>query len=359
MKRRGTNIQRRRWGSASNTAQVGAARHALPARMLRGLYLALALTLACREPEADLTSDSFAASAALSAGSASAAATARQKRSGAAAASPVARELSWRFAKGPFGPTEVVISIPEGNPGQRYPVLIALHGRGESLKGSRRGARGWLDDYLLERALERVQRPPLLTRDFEGFVTEDRLRLLNEGLTEHPYAGLIVVCPFLPDVFKGESAFEQTEPLARFLVDVLLPRVYAKTPALGTPASTGIDGVSLGGRAAWFVGLNRPRAFASVAGLQAALDATELGRISEWAVQATTQNPELKLRLLTSDEDHFLGVNQQLSALLARRGVAHELTLVVGTHGYRFNRGPGALEMLLFHDRVLRGRRPL
>jgi enterochelin esterase-like enzyme len=252
-----------------------------------------------------------------------------------------------------------VISIPEGNPGQRYPVLIALHGRGESLKGSRRGARGWLDDYLLTRALERVQRPPLLASDFEGFVTEDRLRLLNAGLTEHPYAGLIVVCPFLPDVFKGERAFAQTEPLARFLVDVLLPRVYAKTPALGSPASTGIDGVSLGGRAAWFVGLNRPLAFASVAGLQAALDATELGRISEWAVQAKAQNPELVLRLLTSDDDHFLAVNQQLSAVLTRKGVAHELTRVVGTHSYRFNRGPGALEMLLFHDRVLRGRRPL
>jgi hypothetical protein len=271
----------------------------------------------------------------------------------------VGRELSWRFAKGPFGPTEVVISIPEGDPKQRYPVLIALHGRGESLKGSRRGARGWLDDYLLERALERVRRPPLVARDFEGFVTDDRLRLLNEGLTEHPYAGLIVVCPFLPDVFKGESAFEQTDPLARFLVDVLLPRVYAKTPALGTPASTGIDGVSLGGRAAWFVGLNRPLAFGSVAGLQAALDATELGRISEWAVQAKARNPELTLRLLTSDEDHFLAVNQQLSVLLTRKGVAHELTRVVGTHSYRFNRGAGGLEMLLFHDRVLRGLRPL
>jgi iron(III)-salmochelin esterase len=358
MKRRGMTIRRRSWASASNTVDVGAARHALRARWLLEQSLALTLALACRAPEADVTSHPFETSAALSVGAA-AAVTAGHERSGAAAPSPVARELSWRFAKGPFGPTRVVISIPAGDPSQRYPVLIALHGRGESLKGSRRGARGWLDDYLLERALGRVQRPPLVAGDFEGFVTEDRLRLLNEGLTEHPYAGLIVVCPFLPDVFKGESAFEQTEPLARFLVDVLLPRVYDKTPALGTPASTGIDGVSLGGRAAWFVGLNRPRAFASVAGLQAALDATELGRISDWAVSAKEQNPALMLRLLTSDEDHFLGVNQQLSALLTRKGVAHELTRVVGTHSYRFNRGPGALEMLLFHDRVLRGRRPL
>ena len=28
---------------------------------------------------------------------------------------------------------------------------------------------------------------------------------------------------------------------------------------------------------------------------------------------------------------------------------------VVNTHSYRFNRGPGAYEMLLYHDRALRG----
>jgi hypothetical protein len=35
------------------------------------------------------------------------------------------------------------------------------------------------------------------------------------------------------------------------------------------------------------------------------------------------------------------------------------LTRAVGTHSYRFNRGPGGLEMLLFHDRALRGLAPL
>jgi hypothetical protein len=28
---------------------------------------------------------------------------------------------------------------------------------------------------------------------------------------------------------------------------------------------------------------------------------------------------------------------------------------VPGPHDYEFNRGPGAYEMLMFHDRVLRG----
>jgi hypothetical protein len=269
---------------------------------------------------------------------------------------PARHELNWTFPDGPFGPTEVVISIPPvSDAGLRFPVLIALHGRGESVKGSRLGARGWLDDYQLERAMSRLEKPPLEIRDFERFVTGERLRRLNAALLEHPYSGLIVVCPFLPDVLKGASAFGEAEPLARFIVEVLLPRVYAETPALATPASTGIDGVSLGGRASLLVGLARPAAFGSVGALQAAVDAREIGRFSDMAARAIRENPRLVLRLLTSDKDHFLRVNQRLSSALKSKAVPHELTRVVGTHSYRFNRGPGSIEMLLFHDRVLRG----
>ncbi len=265
-------------------------------------------------------------------------------------------ELHWTFEKGPFGATDVVISLPAvADPARRFPVLVAFHGRGESVKGRRRGARGWLDDYALTRALERLSSPPLSLEDFEGFVSTERLARLNSGLIAQPYEGLIVVCPFLPDVLKGEKAFREAEPLTRFVVDVLLPRVYAKTPALGTAESTGIDGVSLGGRAALLVGLSRPMAFHSVSGLQAALDEKELGRLSDWAVQALQQNPRLELRLLTSDEDYFREVNQHFSKRLSAKGVRHELTEVIGTHSYRFNRGPAAFEMLLYQNRVLRG----
>jgi hypothetical protein len=269
---------------------------------------------------------------------------------------PAPRELHWTFEKGPFGATDVVVSLPErADAARRFPVLVAFHGRGESVKGRKRGARGWLDDYALTRALERVQHPPLSREDFEGFVGMERLQRLNAGLNARPYEGLIVVCPFLPDVLKGAKAFREAEPLAQFVVDVLLPRVYAKTPAIGTAATTGIDGVSLGGRAALLVGLSRPLAFHSVSGLQAALDEKELARLSDWAVQALQQNPGLALRLLTSDEDYFREVNQQFSRRLTAKGVRHELTQVIGTHSYRFNRGPAAFEMLLYQDRVLRG----
>jgi enterochelin esterase-like enzyme len=266
------------------------------------------------------------------------------------------RELTWTFDEGAFGPSDVVISIPADAGGaKRYPVLVALHGRGESLEGRRRGARGWLDDYDLGRALTRLHRPPLTEGDFQGFVSDERLKQINQGLVERPYADLIVVCPFLPDVLRRESAFQEAEPLAAFLVDVLLPRIYAKTPAIGTPASTGIDGVSLGGRAALLVGFSRPQAFGAIDALQAAIYSTEIERFAELAARALADNPKLMLRLLTSDQDHFLPDNERLSAELERRGVQHRYRRVLGTHSYRFNRGPGSLEMLLYHDRVLRG----
>jgi enterochelin esterase-like enzyme len=58
---------------------------------------------------------------------------------------------------------------------------------------------------------------------------------------------------------------------------------------------------------------------------------------------------------LTSDEDYFQSQNQALAAALRARAVPHALAQVKGTHSYAFNRGPGVLEMLLFHSRVLRG----
>ena len=270
-----------------------------------------------------------------------------------------AQELSWRFEKGPFGPSDVLISVPARLPGERFPVLVAFHGRGESQKGSRRGARGWFEDYELGRAIARLGQPPLSKGDFQGYVSDARLEQLNADLHQRPYAGLIVVCPFLPDVLKGAAAFVEMEPLGRFIVEELLPRVYDKTPALGTSRSTGVDGVSLGGRAALLVGLGRPLAFGSVGAIQAALDAKEIARFVELALRARAQNPQLALRLLTSDEDYFLAQNVALSAALTERALPHQLMRALGTHSYRFNRGPGGLEMLLFHDRALRGLPPL
>jgi iron(III)-salmochelin esterase len=263
------------------------------------------------------------------------------------------REHAWDYAAGPFGPTRVVVAVPEdASSDRRSPVLVAFHGRGEALKGRARGARGWLDDYGLHVATARLAEGKLDAKDFHGFITEGRLEALRLRLDETPYQGLIVVCPYLPpDVLRGESAFERGGELADFIADVLLPRVYAELPAERRAA---VDGVSLGGRAALLVGLLRPEAFESVGALQPAVDDAERPRFTSLAREARRRRPSLTLRLLTSDGDYFLDATRNLAQAMRDAHVEVELDVVTGPHTYAFNRGPGVFEMLLHHDARLR-----
>jgi enterochelin esterase-like enzyme len=270
-----------------------------------------------------------------------------------------AEELTWDFPSSDVGRMSVVVLLPERSPEQRFPVLIAMHGRGETLKGPTRGARGWVDDYAVGRVIQRLHQPPLTREDFQSFVAGERLARWNEALAAQPYEGLVLVCPYTPDVLRGEEPFTGAPPLARFLVDTLMPKIYAETPALGTPASTGIDGVSLGGRAAISVGLLRPEAFGAVASLQAALDPRNASELVSRAQKAREKNPNLRLRFVTSSEDYYLPALRSIAGALRAADMSHELLVVPGPHDYVFNRGPGAIEMLGYHDRVLRGRQPV
>jgi len=273
----------------------------------------------------------------------------------AKAALEPARELTWSYDSTPVGRMQVVVSLPERRGDQRFPVLIAMHGRGEAFKGPARGSYGWILDYGLLNAIRRLHAPPLSQDDLEKLGNEERLEHINASLTKRPYRGLIVVCPYTPDILAGDKPFSAAEPLTRFLVDELLPRVFRETPALGNSESTGLDGVSLGGRASLLVGLERPEKFGAVAALQAAFDSADAPELVRRAKAARSKNPKLALRLLTSDGDFFLGSTKNISKAFTDAGVEHDLVVIPGPHDYVFNRGPGVYEMLLFHDRALRG----
>lgn len=266
-----------------------------------------------------------------------------------------ASEITWDYPETELGPMRVVVLIPEREANARLPVLVALHGRGEALKGPELGARGWVDDYSLPTTMERLHRPPITLEDMHGFADDDRLARLNASLAQRPYQGLIVVCPYTPDSLPADESIDKALPLARFVVETVLPRAYRETPAIGSPETTGIDGVSLGGRAALGIGLLRPKAFAVVASLQAALRSDNSADILRRAREAKAQKPDLFIRLLSSNGDFFLRANQLLDMDLKAAGIHSELVTVLGPHDYDFNRGPGGYEMLMFHDRVLRG----
>jgi enterochelin esterase-like enzyme len=260
--------------------------------------------------------------------------------------------LEWDLGAQAWGPARAAVLVPKwGAPGQRFPVVVALHGRGEAVRGPVDGALGWPRDYALMRAFDRVRAPPLAAPDYEGLVEPSRLAETNALLARQPFAGVIVACPYLPDV--RPAATGDVAAYARFVLDVLLPRVRSETPALASAAATGIDGVSLGGVVALRIGLTCPEAFGAVGGIQPAIGE---GQTAEWtalALAARARRPDLKLRLVTSLDDYFRDAIYGVSRGWDAAGIAHDFADLPGPHDYVFNRGPGSIDLLLWHDRAL------
>lgn len=255
---------------------------------------------------------------------------------------------TWTFDKG----GRAVVIVPSWiKPGEKLPVLITLHGRGEANKGAVEGVMGWPRDYALLRAIERVCAPPLTGGDFEGFFDPRRLEDTNANLAAHPFKGLVVVCPYLPDVDLRKPG--PIKDYGRYLLETVLPKVRAELPVLAAPAAMGIDGVSLGGAVALRVGLGNPEAFGAVGSLQAALGEDQVAELTDLAKAARAKNAALKMRLLTSKDDYFRSAITHTSTAWKAAGITHDFADVPGPHDYPFNRGPGAIEMLLWHDQML------
>ena len=265
-------------------------------------------------------------------------------------------EISWRYPSDGLGPSQVIVAVPkQASKTAPMPVLVALHGQGESRKPPARGARGWIDDYDMARASTRLAVPPLTREDFGGMVTLKRLERLNRSLAKRPFRGIIVVCPYLPDRFRVNRLAQDANAYGAFLTNTVLPRVFKETPSMGTPESTGIDGVSLGGRAAVIIGLERPETFGAVGGIQAAFGKRQVDSISAMVERARRDHPNLAFRIMSSEKDRFRDVTLMLSNALKARGMSHQVDIVEGNHSYAFNRGPGVYEMLIYYDRILRG----
>ncbi len=260
------------------------------------------------------------------------------------------RELSFAPSKQWAEPQHAVVLAQPGSP-----LLVALHGRGEAGRGLQTGARGWRDDYDLDRASRRAQSPPLTKADFHGFVHPKRLAELNASLAETPFTGLSVACPYTPAL--PDRSLQGARGFASFVTDRLIPEVRKKLALKAEPKRTGIDGVSMGGRLALLVGLSHPDVFGAVGALQPAIRSAEAPWLAELAARATARHP-IRLRLVSSDGDPFLAAVLALGKELERNQVPHQVIVTPGPHDYIWNRGPGSYEMLLWHERVLRGLPP-
>ncbi|MFO0625739.1 MAG: alpha/beta hydrolase-fold protein [Polyangiales bacterium] len=207
---------------------------------------------------------------------------------------------------------------------------------------------GWARDYELGASDHALRTRPLAPEAFLGCLLPARYRRLRDDLAARPYRGLVVVSPYTPDLLDQP---ERATAYARWIVDVVIPRARRELPVRAERGATGIDGVSLGGLLALEAGFAHPEVFGVVGAVQPAVRRRVprvLARLREGA------DPQ-RVRLLTSDQDYLRPDVRALHRALDARRVAHDLVEVVGPHDYVFNRGAGGLEMLLFHDRALRG----
>src|SRR5690606_15555392 len=101
----------------------------------------------------------------------------------------------------------------------------------------------------------------------------------------------------------------------------------------------------------------RPDRFASVGALQPAISVGETDDVAAQLAEARARSA-FALRLVSSDDDPFLEATRALADRLAARSVPCALVVTPGPHDYAWNRGPGAAELLLHHERVLRGLPP-
>ena len=254
------------------------------------------------------------------------------------------------------GPQKAAVMVPRWGPaGTRYPLLIALHGRGEANRGLDVGAWGWIRDYWLDRTFVRLRHPPLRSDDLLDIATPTYLAKLNQRLARRPFRGLVVVCPHTPDILATRD-LDAAASFASFLTRHLIEEVRHRFPVIPEAHATGIDGVSLGGRMALLVAAEQPSAFGVVGSLQAAIHKHEVREVAARLTRAWKRNDApRRVRLLTSEGDFFRSALRTLAETLEPTGMPICYDEVPGSHDYEFNRGPGGYEMLSWHDAVLRG----
>jgi iron(III)-salmochelin esterase len=230
---------------------------------------------------------------------------------------------------------------------ERVPLAVLLHGLAETAD-ERLGAHAWVDRYGLVDAYERLRRPPvqrLSRRDDWG---PTALSDVNAQLGARPFRGLVVACPFMPNIEIGRPG--ALDGYARWIVETVIPRARAEAPTIESAQSTTIGGCSLGGHFSLEVFLRRPEAFGGWSGVQTAIG---VGAAEWWAQRIARvlgeQGPR-DLFLETSAGDPFRPANEALAASLTKRNVAREVRLLPGPHDQPWLRESGTLELLAWLD---------
>ena len=255
--------------------------------------------------------------------------------------------------RGPNG--EAVVILPSGGDRGassygRWPLVVALHGRGEALKPPRDGAMGWVRDYgLVRRFLASTTLRSARTMSRGSSIRTGSITY-NRQLAQRPFRGLVVLCPYVPDTNLRSHA--DLADYARYLADVARP---ARAPGAPRVLSAGGD------RNRRRLARRRDRAadrvratdtFGAVGALQPAVADDQTAEWVELARAARARRPDCRCGSPPATRTSTT-TRSSTSPRAPRRRRSHDFADIPGPHDYPFNRGPGAIELLLWHDRVL------
>jgi hypothetical protein len=234
--------------------------------------------------------------------------------------------------------------------GQRVPLLVLLHGLGET-GDERMGAFAWIERYGLGTSYDRLRRAPIARTAKRGDWSDKRLAEVNALLAAQAFRGLAIACPFTPNVNKQPNPGAALDGYARWLTEVVIPRARKEAPVFVDAARTSLDGCSLGGYVGIEVFLRRPEAFGAWGAVQAAFGAHRAPAYAERLARALAAVGPRAIHLETSSGDPFKEANVTLSKALEKQRIAHELQVLPGPHDQPWLREAGTIEMLLWHDR--------
>ena len=242
---------------------------------------------------------------------------------------------------------------------ERAPLLVLLHGLGETSSPDM-GVFAWVERYGLASAYGRLRQPPVTRTSRDATLLPDAaLATLNASLAAQPFRGMVIACPFTPNLPRAPNPPKAFDAYADWIADVVIPRARKEAPVLPDAAHTSIDGVSLGGYVAIEVFARRPEAFMAWGGVQAAFNAGRIPVYVDKLAAAAAKAPSALrkqgvIHIETSVSDPLRDINLALSTELKKKGVPHDFVVLPGQHDQVFLREAGTLEMLLWHDRRLR-----
>lgn len=260
------------------------------------------------------------------------------------------RLFDWTFSSGkPFVKRATVLAPTHLKKDQKVPCLLLFHGLGEAKEGHESGAYAWLDRYGAASCYARLRHPPVASILKRKDLTDTRAQELNRELKDRPFEGLVLVCPFTPNVWSFRDTPATLRTLTEFVTGELMARVQGEIPEADV-TRVGVDGCSLGGFVSLEVFGRNPAYFSSLGVVQPAIGHRQIAGYVE-QIQARKGLP---VHVESSTADPYLPVSKELHAALGKVGVKSDFIAPPGPHDQPFLRDIGSLEMLLWHDRALR-----